>query len=162
MALPEPTEIARLLPEELAPLVLQDLTNYGRHESRFNYTSYCTQHGQLSVRLNAPQLTHQILEDARRSLAEACSHLLQLGFVAYDTDHAYGWVFVTRRGMEAAASQERFQRQQIRARFPPETFHRLLRGPTYDAFVGGNFQQSIGDAFRVPADGVFVALQMGW
>ena len=145
MALPSPEEMAGMLPEELAPLVLQELTGHGQIKgARFHYSSYCSHLNQIY----GPRVAHHVLEAAGRSLTEACAHLQQLGFVAFDTDVAYGWMFVTRRGNQAVASLETYEREQIRARFPAATFHRLLCGASYDAFVRGNFQQAVTEAFR--------------
>jgi uncharacterized protein (TIGR02391 family) len=78
------------------------------------------------------------------------AYLQQLGFIAPNTEQmGHGWIFVTRRGREAAAeAAAAFEQGEVRARFPAKMFHIALRGAVYDAFVRGNFQQAVAEAFR--------------
>lgn len=144
--LPPLGEIASLMPEELAPLVLQDLTSLEPSESTyFQIGSYC---GQFDADIRGLARSHEERIRTQRTLIEAWSHLERLGLIAPDISQP-GAVFVTRRGHEAARSADAFRQAQQRAQFPPSTFHLELRGAPYDAFVRGNFQQAISDAFRI-------------
>jgi len=148
--LPGPDEIASLLPEELAPLVLSDLAQIGRNSmdrGRLNIGNYCNS---FDADIHGPTRSLQDREQARQSLSEAWSLLVTLGFVAPDTNqNSYGWFFVTRRGREAAKSREAFERGRKAAQFPATMLHEDLRGAAYDALVRGNFQQAVAEAFRV-------------
>lgn len=146
--LPLVDEIASLMPEELAPLVLRDLASLGPAErGKFNIRAYC---GQFDADIHGPQRPMDERVRTRQALAEAWAHLENLGLIASDTDQSYlEWVFITRRGHEAARSADAFRQAEQRAHFPTTILHRELRGATYDAFVSGNFQQAVAEAFRV-------------
>jgi uncharacterized protein (TIGR02391 family) len=147
--LPPPDEIAQLLPEELAPYILADLAQIGPNSmdrGRLNIGNYCNN---FDADIHGPMRTHQAREQTRQSLAEAWSLLETLGFIAPDTNQNSGWVFVTRRGREAAQSREAFERGRKAAQFPAAMLHPDLRGAAYDALVRGNFQQAVSAAFRV-------------
>jgi uncharacterized protein (TIGR02391 family) len=146
----KPDEIAALLPEELAPQVLADLTaitTNSMDRGRLNIGNYCNS---FDGDIHGPMRSQQAREQTRQSLAEAWSVLATLGFIAPNTDqNSYGWFFVTRRGREAAKSREAFDRGRRAALFPPEMLHQDLRAAAYDALVRGNFQQAVAEAFRV-------------
>jgi uncharacterized protein (TIGR02391 family) len=147
---PTPDEIAALLPEELAPYMLQDLAHIGPNSmdrGRLNIGNYCNN---FDGDIHGPMRSHQAREQTRQSLAEAWSLLETLGFIAPETNQGnYGWFFVTRRGREAAQSREAFERGRKAAQFPATMLHEELRGAAYDALVRGNFQQAVAEAFRV-------------
>jgi uncharacterized protein (TIGR02391 family) len=145
----KPDEIAGLLPEELAPEILKELVQIGPNSMerwRLNMDSYCNQYG---ADIHGPSRSHQERIETSRALAEAWSLLENLGFIARDTNQTGEWVFVTRRGQEAAKSLEAFDRGRRAALFPPNILHPDLRGAAYDALVRGNFQQAVAEAFRV-------------
>lgn len=158
MPLPPIDEVAAMLPEQLAPIVLQDLfEQYPRPTERAqfhigNYSGHFEQLGQFHR--NSMRDT-QWREPARQSLTEALAYLQQLGFIAPDsTQMGSGWMFITRRGREAAASAQAFASGRVRALFPAAVFHEALRGAPYDALIAGNFQQAVADAFRAVEVGV--------
>ena len=148
--LPTPDEIATLMPEELAPLILSDLAEIpsnSMNRSRLSIGSYCNS---FDADIHGPMRSNQARIQTRESLSEAWSLLINLGFLAPDTgQNGYGWFFVTRRGREAAQSREAFERGRKAAQFPPTMLHEELRGAAYDALVRGNFQQAVAEAFRV-------------
>jgi uncharacterized protein (TIGR02391 family) len=148
--LPTPDEIAALLPEELAPYILEDLAQIAPNSmdrGRLSIGNYCNS---FDGDIHGPMRSHQAREQTRQSLAEAWSCLETLGFIAPDTNQgSYGWYFVTRRGREAAQSREAFERGQKAAQVSATTLHEELRGAAYDALVRGNFQQAVAEAFRV-------------
>ena len=148
--LPNPDEIAALLPEELAPYILADvaqITPNSMDRGRLNIGNYCNS---FDGDIHGPMRSHQAREQTRQSLAEAWSLLETLGFIAPDTNqNNYGWFFVTRRGRAAAQSREAFERGRKAAQFPATMLHEDLRGAAYDALVRGNFQQVVAEAFRV-------------
>jgi uncharacterized protein (TIGR02391 family) len=147
--LPPPDEIVSLLPEELAPLILRDLAQIGQNSmdrGRLHMGNYCNH---FDADIHGPARTHQERENTRHSLAEAWSLLETLGLLARDTNQNGEWVFVTRRGHEAAKSRETFERGRRAALFPPDVLHVDLRGAAYDALIRGNFQQAVAEAFRV-------------
>lgn len=148
--LPTPDEIATLMPEELAPLILRDLAQIAPNSmdrGRLNIGNYCNG---FDADIHGPMRSHQAREQTRQSLAESWSLLVTLGFIAPDTNQgSYGWFFVTRRGREAAHSREAFERGRKAAQFPATMLHEELRGAAYDALVRGNFQQAVAEAFRV-------------
>jgi uncharacterized protein (TIGR02391 family) len=148
--LPTPDEIAGLLPEELAPYILAELAQISPNSmdrGRLNIGNYCNS---FDADIHGPARSHQAREATRHSLAEACSLLDTLGFIAPDTNQGNnGWFFVTRRGREAAQSLEAFARGRKAAQFPATMLHEDLRGATYDALIRGNFQQAVAEAFRV-------------
>ena len=149
LPLPSPSEIASLLPEELAPYILRDLAQIGPNSmdrGRLHMANYCNH---FDADIHGPARTHQERENTRRSLAEAWSLLETLGFIARETNQNGEWVFVTRRGREAAKSRETFERGRRAALFPSDMLHADLRGAAYDALVRGNFQQAVAEAFRV-------------
>jgi len=150
LRLPNPDEIAVLLPEELAPLILADLaqiTPKSADRGRLNISNYCNS---FDADIHGPMRSLQAREQTRQSLSEAWSLLETLGFIAPDTDQSsYGWFFVTRRGRQAAQSRKAFERGRKAAQFPATMLHEDLRGASYDALVGGNFQQAVAEAFRV-------------
>jgi uncharacterized protein (TIGR02391 family) len=112
-----------------------------------NIAAFCQQ---FDVDRNSPERSVQQRQATRRALLEAWAHLEHLGLIACDIEQpSWGHVFVTRRGREAVLSAEAFNSAQQRAHFPATIFHAELRGAPYDAFVRGNFQQAISDAFRV-------------
>ena len=141
-------EIARMMPEELAPIILRDLAKLGpADQGLLHLGNYC---GRFDTDIHGPHRLPQAKRATRESLVEAWAYLQQLGFIAPNTEQmGYGWIFVTRRGREAAESAVAFEQSEVRARFPATMFHRLLRGAAYDAFVRANFQQAIADAFRI-------------
>jgi hypothetical protein len=148
--LPTPDEIAALLPEELAPYMLEDLAQIvpnSMDRGRLNIGNYCNS---FDGDIHGPMRSHQAREQTRQSLAEAWSLLERLGFIAPETNQGnYGWFFVTRRGREAAQSREAFERGRKAAQFSATMLHEELRGAAYDALVRGNFQQAVAEAFRV-------------
>jgi hypothetical protein len=148
--LPTPDEIATLLPEELAPDMLEDLAQIAPNSmdrGRLNIGNYCNS---FDGDIHGPMRSHQAREQTRQSLAEAWSLLERLGFIAPETNQGnYGWFFVTRRGREAAQSREAFERGRKAAQFSATMLHEELRGAAYDALVRGNFQQAVAEAFRV-------------
>ena len=148
MSLPSVEEILTLLPEDLAPFILKDLANIkAMDRGRLNFGSYCTQlvTGNIGQQ---PAVNYQNQSIISRNIAESLTYLMNRGFIANDPEqHGNGWMFVTRRGVEAAASIEAFRRTDLRSRFPSSVFHEKLRGAVYDAFVGGNYQQAVSDAF---------------
>jgi uncharacterized protein (TIGR02391 family) len=148
--LPTPDEIAALLPEELAPYILDDLVQIGPNSmdrGRLSIGNYCNR---FDADIHGPTRSLQAREQTRQSLAEAWSLLETLGFIAPETkDSSYGWFFVTRRGRLAAQSRETFERARKAAQFAATMLHEELRGATYDALVRGNLQQAVAEAFRV-------------
>jgi uncharacterized protein (TIGR02391 family) len=146
--LPPVGEIASLMPEELAPHVLRDLASLGPGgRGLLNVRAYC---GRFDADIHGPTRPQQDRVATRNALAEAWSLLEHLGMLAPDIEQSYtGTVFVTRRGREAAQSADAYRQAERRAHFPPTTFHGDLRGAPYDAFVRGNFQQAITEAFRI-------------
>lgn len=148
--LPTPDEIAALLPEELAPYMLEDLAQIAPNSmdrGRLNIGNYCNS---FDGDIHGPMRSHQAREQTRQSLAEAWSLLERLGFIAPETNQGnYGWFFVTRRGREAAQSRAAFERGRKVAQFSATMLHEELRGAAYDALVRGNFQQAVAEAFRV-------------
>jgi uncharacterized protein (TIGR02391 family) len=149
-SLPSPDEIAVLLPDELAPLMLADLARIASNSmdrGQLNIGNYCSS---FDGDIHGPMRSLPAREQTRQSLAEAWSLLITLGFLAPDTNQSsYGWFFVTRRGSEAAQSREAFERGRRAAKFPATMLHQELQGAAYDALVRGNFQQAISEAFRV-------------
>lgn len=146
--LPPVGEVAALMPEELAPLILRDLTSLAQVErAYFNIRAYC---GHFDTDIHGPMRSHTDRVATRNALLEAWNYLERLGLIAVDIDQSSSDnFFVTRRGHEAAQSVEAYRRAVQRAHFPATTFHPGLRGATYDAFVRGNFQQAVNEAFRV-------------
>jgi hypothetical protein len=150
MRLPSVDEIARMMPEELAPLILQDLAAIDPNGSNRGMLNFGNYSGQFDTDAHGPMRSVQTKQATYQSLAEAMAYLQQLGFIAPNTEQmGYGWIFVTRRGRDAAASAVAFEQGEVRARFPATMFHKGLRDAVYDAFVRGNFQQAIADAFRI-------------
>jgi uncharacterized protein (TIGR02391 family) len=152
MTLPSIDEVLKLLPEELAPFVLKDLASIkdnGMDRGRLNFNTYSMQ-PTTDIQSN---ISHQDKSGVVRNIAEALMYLQNSGFIAPNPEHiGGGWIFVTRRGVEAAKSIEAFRRMDLRTRFPPTVFHEKLRASAYDAFAGGNYQQAVSDAFLIVED----------
>ncbi len=152
MTLPSVEEILTLLPEELAPYILKELASVkDMDRSKLNFNAYSTQFSTRNIS-QQPNITHQNKVRLARNIAEALMYLQNSGFLAPDPDQQNGWMFLTRRGAEAAESLETFKRMDLRTRFPPTVFHEKLRAAAYDAFVGGNYQQAVSDAFLIVED----------
>jgi len=90
-----------MTPEELAPSVLRDLANVGPMETgQLNFFTYCNQFG---ADIHGPVRPPQERARTTQALAEALAYLQQLGMIAPNpAQSSYGWIFVTRRGREAA------------------------------------------------------------
>src|SRR5258707_21509 len=105
--LPPVGEIASLMPEELAPHVLQDLASLGPAERPLLIVrAYC---GRFDMDIHGPTRLQQERIATRHALAEAWALLEPLGMLAPDTEPSYlGSVFVTRRGLTAAKSADAY------------------------------------------------------
>lgn len=103
----------------------------------------------MDADIHGPVKSMQERVQTRNALAEACSYLEHLGLIAPDIDQSTDNFLVTRRGHEVARSADACSQAERRAHFPLTIFRRELRGAPYDAFVRGNLQQAISDAFRV-------------
>src|ERR1700728_1191129 len=101
--LPPVGEIASLMPEELAPLILRDLVSLGPMEAAyFNIRSYC---GHFDEDIHGPQRSLNERIGTRKALLEAWIYLEHLGLIVPDIDQSsLDHFFVTRRGLEAAQS----------------------------------------------------------
>jgi uncharacterized protein (TIGR02391 family) len=144
--LPPVAEIASLLPEELAPLMIQDLASLSQTQrGQLNIGNYCNQ---LGADIHGPARTNNERVSTAQALAEAWSLLEHEGMIAPDaTQMHYGWYFVTRRGIEAAKSVDAYKQKSRASHFPPTMLHAALRDAPYNAFVRGDYQQAISAAF---------------
>ncbi len=125
-----------LEPEELAPLVLQELVAQEKNRSL----------GSIN-RGNFSRGFHSHSEIVQRAIMEAWAWLETSGAIAQLPQQQEGWFFVTRRGHELAQSSDTtvFTRGQT---LPRHLLHPRIEQKVWSAFLRGQYDSAVFEAFK--------------
>src|SRR5215510_6355255 len=155
--IPDPNDVLALEPEELAgPLLVWLNSSHGSNTfSRHNFSQGT---GTVS---GYPQQFHQQISKA---LMEAWSWLDREGFIV-PAPGQEGWFFISRRGkrITEAAQMVDYRRGNL---LPKEFLHPLIAAMVYPAFLRGDYDTAVFQAFkkvevRVREAGGFTATDLG-
>lgn len=131
-----PETLLALEPEELAPLVLQDIVAEEKRGPSGGVGRY-----NLSLGL------HNYSEPVQRAIMEAWAWLETSGAIAQFPGSQDGWFFVTRRGLKLAQSSDTtvFTRVQT---LPRHLLHPLIDQKVWSAFLRGAYDSAVFEAFK--------------
>ncbi|HKQ91899.1 MAG TPA: TIGR02391 family protein [Blastocatellia bacterium] len=155
--IPNPDDVLALEPEELAgPLLMWLNTTYG--QQIFNRQNV----GQPHTVSGYPQhLQQQIL----RAIMEGWVWLEREGFIAPDPGQGGGWYFISRRGLRITQASQvaDYRRGNL---LPKEFLHPLIAEKVYSAFLRGDYDTAVFQAFkevevRVREAGGFTSADLG-
>jgi hypothetical protein len=136
----QPEILLGLEPEELAGFVLQDLnerTDRGEDQTlnRHNYINELNR----TVRDHRPEIL--------RAVTEAWTWLDREGLIATNPEQGPEWIFVTRRGRRLA-NREAFTAFRHASRLPRGQLHPLVADRVWPAFLHGDCDTAVFQAFR--------------
>ncbi len=154
--IPNPDDVLALEPEELAGAVLVWLN------STFGQNKFARQNiGQEYSVSGYPQHLHQPI---LKAIMEAWVWLEREGFLAPDPGQA-GWYFITRRGQRITQASQvaDYRRGNL---LPKQFLHPLIAEKVYSAFLRGDYDTAVFQAFkevevRVREAGSFTAADLG-
>ena len=142
-----------MTPNELAPFLLRDLAQRIRGNSQGNFNTYgilqewtgMNQGGANRVAYNRVRIN-----EVELALGEALHWLTaqQLVMPDFDQPTGNGWMRLTRRGMEAAASPDAFERFRRAASFPKTLLHPLIADKVWLALARGDLADAVFISFR--------------
>ena len=137
--IPDPEDLLALPPEELAGHVLRNLIRSG--EQRINRHNFGLTAGDLGY----PQ---DYQYRVQRALMEAWAYLEREGLIAPDPEGSTnGWCFITRRGWQLRTVED-FRGFLHASLFPKSSVHALLVERSYSAFLLGDYESSVFQAFK--------------
>lgn len=131
--------ILGLEPEELAEPLLSELAHRYRRDpsdQNLHVGNFCNM-----LRLR------QEPDDVQRACMEAWSWLEREGMLAQRPDQSQGWVYVTRRGLRLAESGD-FSAHRQSALLPKQSLHPLITQKVWSAFVRGEYDSAVFEAFK--------------
>jgi len=147
--LPDAEVVLALQPEELAGLLLEVLNSsieFGKGRARENYFHRPNWIGDATH--SREGYPHARLEEIKRAVLEAWSWLEHAGLVAPHPDAStWGQYFVTRRG-QAIRSKEDFEKYRHATLLPRPLLHPLLADQVWLAFMRGENDVAVFQAFR--------------
>jgi uncharacterized protein (TIGR02391 family) len=141
---PNAEDMLRLEPEELAGLLLEELTHNGAQRPMdLNRSSLLN--SQTYVDGYAPDRHDEI----RNALAEAWSWLEREGLLTHNPRHqgTWGWYMVTRRGMQVRNADGLRQYRNANL-LPRQLLHATIIQRVYPAFLRGEYDTAVFQAFR--------------
>jgi uncharacterized protein (TIGR02391 family) len=140
--IPDPNVLLSLEVEELAGVLLMHLNSGVATLHHYNFFNHLRQHPVYGDRNEKRD------EKVNRALMEAWDWLLHEGFLARQGDEYQGsTTFVTRRG-QRMSSREEFAAYRRASLLPKGQLHPLIAARVYPAFLRGEYDTSIFQAFR--------------
>lgn len=149
---PDVSDLLALEVEELAGVLLVHLNSYEKMAGNAVY-----QNGLLSqnnfIRAQEPTGYGQKPEygdkqkDANRALMEAWAWLEREGILIRDPNQPAAWFFISRRG-QCMRSQQDFGAYRKASLLPKSQLHPLIAAKVYPAFLRGEYDTAIFQAFR--------------
>ena len=136
----QPDTLLGLEPEELGGFILQDLNGRtDRHDdqalNRHNYVNELNR----TARDRAPEIL--------RAVTEAWTWLDREGLIATNPEQGPEWIFVTRRGRRLA-TRAAFDAFRDASRLPRGQLHPLVADRVWPAFLHGDYDTAVFQAFR--------------
>ena len=139
---PNAEDLLDLEPEELAGILLEHLVSLGENSSSLQLYNFLLP-GQ-SPAVDYPQdFRHQINE----ALAEVWVYLEREGLIAPRPGSNNGFMFVTRRGVKLA-NRQGLDSYRHASLFPKHVIHPAIAQKVYPAFLRGEYDTAIFQAFR--------------
>lgn len=140
--IPNAEDLLALEPEELAGILLEHLNSFGENSSSLQLYNFLL-HGQ-SPAVAYPQ-QHQ--DQINRALTEAWVWLEREGLIAPRPGSTNGFMFVSRRG-KVLANRQGFESYRHASLFPKNLVHSVILPKVYPAFLRGEYDTAIFQAFR--------------
>ncbi len=140
---PNAQDLLTLAPEELAGLLLEELTANGNRPLDLNRSNLINSPTYVQ---DYPAERH---EDIRNAVSEAWAWLEGEGLVTHNHRHqgVWGWYMVTRRGMQLRdrAALRRYRHANL---LPRQLLHPTIAQRIYPAFLLGEYDTAVFQAFR--------------
>ncbi len=140
---PNAEHLLALEPEELAGVLLEHLNSLDEHSQQ----QLCRKNFFLKGLSPADAYPEQYRDRINRALTEAWFWLEREVLIAPRPDHDAEWVFITRRG-KALARRQQFDSYRNAALLPKNLLHPLIVQKVYPAFLRGEYDTAIFQAFR--------------
>lgn len=139
---PNAEDLLALEPEELAGILLEHLVSLGENSSSLQLYNFLLP-GQ-SPAVGYPQ---EFRDQINRALTEAWVYLEREGLIAPRPGGNSGFMFVTRRGV-ALANRQGLDSYRHASLFPKNVIHPAIAQKVYAAFLRGEYDTAIFQAFR--------------
>jgi uncharacterized protein (TIGR02391 family) len=140
--IPNAEDLLALEPEELAGILLEHLNSLGENSSSLQLYNFLL-HGQSP----AGAYPHEYQDPINRALTEAWVWLEREGLIAPRPGSTNGFMFVTRRG-KTLANRQGVDSYRHATLFPKNLVHSVILQKVYPAFLRGEYDTAIFQAFR--------------
>jgi uncharacterized protein (TIGR02391 family) len=137
--IPYVEDLLALEPEELASVLLQYVDGLPDHD-RHRHNAF---NGETIVR-GYPQDRH---EDIKRALMESWIWLESEGLIAPRPGSDRDWIYITRRGQRLIKSED-FESYRRASLFPKHQVHPVIVQKVYNAFLRGEYDVAVFQAFK--------------
>ena len=141
--IPNAEDLLALEPEELAGVLLVHLNSY----DEYGQQQLCRKNFFLRGMSPGEAYPEQYRESVNKALTEAWGWLEREVLIAPRPDQTAEWVFITRRG-KALASREQFTSYRHAALLPKDLLHPVIAQKVYSAFLRGEYDTAIFQAYR--------------
>jgi uncharacterized protein (TIGR02391 family) len=140
--IPTAEDLLALEPEELAGILLEHLNSLAENSSSLQLHNFLL-HGQSP----AVDYPHEYQDPINRALTEAWVWLEREGLIAPRPGSTNGFMLVTRRG-KTLSNRQSFDSYRHATLFPKNLVHSVILQKTYPAFLRGEYDTAIFQAFR--------------
>lgn len=140
--IPNVGDLLALEPEELAGVLLEHLISLGENSSSLQLYNFL-----LPGQSPAVDYPSEYKDQINKALTEAWVWLEREGLIAPRPGSNNGFMFVTRRG-KAITNRQGYDSYRHAALFPRNLVHPLIAQKVYPAFLRGEYDTAIFQAFR--------------
>ncbi len=140
--IPNPEDLLAFEPEELAGVLLEHLNSVGENSASFQLYNFL-----LPGQSPAFAYPQEYQDRINKALVEAWVWLEREGLIAPRPDSTNGFMFVTRRG-KRLANREGLAAYRHASLFPKSVVHPAIVQKVYPAFLRGEYDTAIFQAFR--------------
>ncbi len=141
--IPNAADLLALEPEELAGVLLVHLNSYDEYGQQQLCRKNFFQRGMSPGEAYPPEYRDSV----NKALTEAWVWLEREVLLAPRPDHEAEWVFITRRG-KALSNRQQFDSYRHAALLPKNVLHPQIVQKVYPAFLRGEYDTAIFQAFR--------------